>query len=249
METQNPLTPPPATADMSFRQLVNERRSVRSFLPERIPSDVMQDCFDMAILAPSVSNLQPWQFYWVKSDQKREEMRDLCMRQAAANTAAEFVVCVGRTGLWRKYAKLIIQQMEEAKLDLPKPFDIYYQKIVPISYTLGPLSILGYLRQFLFWAIRVFRPMSHTPKNRSEMRAWAIKSTSLACQNFMLALRAHGYDTCALDGFDPTRIKRMLKLPRDAVIVMVITAGKRAPDDVRFGPRLRLGRENFVFEA
>jgi nitroreductase len=79
------------------------------------------------------------------------------------------------------------------------------------------------------------------------MRVWAHKTTALACENYMLAMRAHGYDTCPMEGFDEVKIRRVLQLPSDAEVTMVISAGKRAKDGV-YGPRVRFERELFIKE-
>jgi len=58
----------------------------------------------------------------------------------------------------------------------------------------------------------------------------------------MLALRAAGYDSCAMEGFDEPRVKRLLKLPRAARVVMVIAAGRRAEGGVMRLYRFERGR-------
>ena len=70
------------------------------------------------------------------------------------------------------------------------------------------------------------------------MKIWAVKSSALACENLMLALRAFGYDSCPIEFHDSSRIKRLLGLPSDAIITMVFLLGKRAANGV-YGERLR----------
>ena len=48
-----------------------------------------------------------------------------------------------------------------------------------------------------------------------------------ACENFMLALAAAGYDNCPLEGFDEPKVKRLFALTDEARVVMVIAAGRR----------------------
>ncbi len=79
----------------------------------------------------------------------------------------------------------------------------------------------------------------------NDMNIWAQKSTALACQTFMLSLRAFGYDSCPMEGIDSYRIKKLLKLPKKAQISMVISAGKRAHNGV-YGKRFRLEKERFI---
>ena len=38
-------------------------------VPEK---DIQKSCLDLALLAANSSNLQSWQFYWVKSKEKKK---------------------------------------------------------------------------------------------------------------------------------------------------------------------------------
>jgi nitroreductase len=59
------------------------------------------------------------------------------------------------------------------------------------------------------------------------MGLWANKSCALACENFMLGMSAHGFDTCPMEGYDSSRVKKILGLHSGDEVVMVISAGKR----------------------
>ena len=61
----------------------------------------------------------------------------------------------------------------------------------------------------------------------------------------MLSMRAYGFDTCPMEGFDSSRLKKTLKLPKKAQICMVISAGSRAKNGV-YGKRFRLNKERFI---
>ena len=81
----------PAPADISvenFKKVVTSRRSVRKFTNTQIPKAVLDDCLDMALLAPNSSNLQPWTFYAVRSPEKKSRLVTACMCQLAAKTAS-----------------------------------------------------------------------------------------------------------------------------------------------------------------
>ena len=77
------------------------------------------------------------------------------------------------------------------------------------------------------------------------MRVWAHKTTALACENLMLALRAYGYDSCPMEGMDSRRIKKMLSLPKKAEVSMVISIGKRAKNGV-YTKRFRLSSDKMI---
>ena len=60
-----------------FIKLVNSRRSVRVYTDETInPSDIME-CLELSLLAPTSSNLQCWEFYWVKDNQKKVSLKSI----------------------------------------------------------------------------------------------------------------------------------------------------------------------------
>ncbi len=46
--------------------------------------------------------------------------------------------------------------------------------------------------------------------SKADLRVCLHKSTSLAAMTFMTAMRAGGYDTCPMEGFDSKRAKTLL---------------------------------------
>ena len=97
MSTLTPLADP---KQASFYEVVSTRRSVRRFTKTPISNEVLNACLDMAMLAPSSSNLQPWQFFVIESEEKRQKTVTYCMSQNAAKTANKLIVVVARTDTW-----------------------------------------------------------------------------------------------------------------------------------------------------
>ena len=58
----------------NFNAVVDQRRSLRAFLPDPVPQPVMDDIFTHALRAPSNCNTQPW-FVHVASGEVLETMR------------------------------------------------------------------------------------------------------------------------------------------------------------------------------
>ena len=85
-----------------FRKVVTSRRSVRRFDDTPIPDAVLQDCLDMALLAPNSSNLQPWEFHVVRTPALKKSLAHACLGQNAARTAQELVVVVARLETWKE---------------------------------------------------------------------------------------------------------------------------------------------------
>ena len=145
---------------------------------------------------------------------------------------------------WKKNKNKIIQSLKSNK-STPTSAVKYYEKIVPLVYFQGLFGIVGFIKKILVFFIGLFQVIPREPSSYSDMRVWAHKTTALACENLMLALRAYGYDSCPMEGMDSKRIKKMLDLPRKAEVFMVVSVGKRAENGV-YGKRSRLNSENFI---
>lgn len=230
-----------------FFKVVKSRRSVRVFEKEQIPESDVRDCIEAALLAPNSSNLQPWEFYWVRSSEKKAKLVEACFSQPAAATASDLIVCVARTKTWRRNRNLLLASLR-AQEGVPRSALKYYEKIVPMIYTVGFLGAVARLRSVLFFFAGMFRPVPREPSSVAELKSWAIKTTALACENLMLAFRAKGFDSCPMEGMDSRRVRKLLELPSDAVVVMVVGAGRRAKGGV-YGPRMRLDPSLFTFEV
>jgi len=216
----------------SLRGVVERRRSVRLFTEEPVPEAVIRDCLEQAILAPNSSNLQTWEFYWVRDGEKKKRLADACLGQNAATSAQEMIVIVARLKTWRRHCRDILARWPDENMHKSTRF--YYEKLAPFVYTLGPFGLLGYFKKALTFCVGFFRPILREPFTRAEMKVWAVKSAALASENLMLAVTAHGYDSCPMEGFDKVRVRRLLKLPRDAQIVMVLGVGKCAEKGIYF---------------
>jgi nitroreductase len=141
----------------------------------------------------------------------------------------------------------MLQFFADSGAPVPPSLKTYYKSIVPFAYATGPLNLFGLVKKVLVPIMGLFRVMPRVPTGPASLRLWAEKTTTLACENLMLAFSSHGYDTCPMEGFDEVRVRRLLNLPRDASVVMVISAGKRAAGGI-YGPRIRFDSKLFIKE-
>lgn len=226
-----------------FNNIINHRRSVRFFSSEKVPTEVMEEVLNWGLMAANSSNLQPWEFYWVQNPTKKAEIVEACFNQPAAKTAQELIVAVARLDTWKQTRKEMLELFEGK--DVPESAKAYYQKLVPVVYNQGPLGIFGFFKRLFASVVGIFRPIPREPFSRADMRVWAVKSTSLACQNIMMGFAAHGFDTCPMEGHDSKRVKKTLGLGRNAEITMIISVGKRDKKGV-YGSRVRMNKERFI---
>jgi nitroreductase len=232
----------PVSAE-AFDNIVQNRRSVRVYTQEKIPQEIVHKVLDWGLLAPNSSNLQAWEFYWVRDQQKKSDLVTALFNQPAARTAPELIVAVAKLNTWKKIRQQMLEAFEGK--EVPASARAYYEKLVPMVYNQGPLELIGLVKKLFFSVAGLFRPVPREPTSRPDMRVWAVKSTALACENIMLGFSAYGYDSCPMEGFDSKRVKKILKLDSNSEVVMVISAGKRDEKGV-YGPRVRMPREQFV---
>lgn len=213
-----------------FYAAVESRRTVRDFLPDPVPQEVLDQALDAARLAPSSSNLQPWEFVVIRDPEARRLANAACLDQMPAKTAPLLIALVTHCDTWRRNRDEILRIFESRGLLRPSQAS-YYRRIIPMIYTTGPFGILGPLKRVFSRIASLFKPTPNLMA-REDVRIMAHKSTALAAAAFMLAMRAEGYDTCPMEGFDPWRAKALLGLPRGAEVNMFLAVGKRSEKGV-----------------
>ena len=220
--------------EKTVTEAIAYRRSVRVFKADQsIDEQLVKKCIQNAVLAPTSSNLQLWQFVHITDKDLMAKMTEACLGQNAAKTAKQMVVVVARRDLWRSRAKANISflrstigEKPETEYTRREKFAInYYSQLIPTVYT-EFLGLLGWIRYIIFNMVGLFKP-TYRQVRKSDMRIVAHKSAGLAAQNFMISMAALGYDTCPMEGSDTLRVKNILKLPRGAEINMVIGCGIR----------------------
>ncbi len=210
---------------LGFYEAVESRRTIRDFTQDPVPPDVLDRCLDAARLAPSSSNLQPWEFVVIRSEGARKAAEAICLNQTAARTAGLLIAVVAHRETWRRNRDFIVDTFER-RGGLRRSQRLYYRKLIPLVYTNGPLNLLGWWKPLAGRIRSFFRPTPNFMPAR-DVRVMAHKSTALAAATLMLALRAEGYDSCPMEGFDPWRAKALLDLPRGAEVNMFIAVGRR----------------------
>jgi nitroreductase len=232
---------------LAFETVVTSRRAVRRFTSDLVPEAVVRRCLSLAMLAPTSSNMQPGEFYWVRDPAKKKAMVEALLSQPAAATAAEIVVLVVPHAAWRSRAKANLDALVASAAAPPSALD-YYRRLIPFAYTVGPLSLLGRLKGGFLGLMRVFRVTPKVPSSFADVRGISLCSAGMVAQTFMLAVRAHGFDSCPIGGLDESRVRRILGLPRSTEVVMAVALGKRAEGGV-YGPRVRIGESESIHEV
>ena len=212
-------------------EAIAKRRAVKVFEPVEIPEGTREQILDAARHAPSSFNMQPYRFYWIGTAEKKSAVTTLCMGQPPAETASALVVAVADVGSLAATSQSQVDWMRSRSEFSEAKIRDYARtaKIGRILFMPGPFGIFGAMKWGLFRLMNLWKVMGMPPVSRHGVFKWAIKSTSLACENLMIAAEVLGINTCPMEGFDGRRLSKFLGLSdRHHEIVMVIALGKKS---------------------
>lgn len=235
-----------------FDEIVEHRKSFRVFDAENpIPDEVVKRSLERAILSPNSSNMQLWEFYIVKKEADIKALGEICMGQSGAKTASQMVVFVCRPDKWKHRQQALIKNLdnnfENREAPGAKGAYMYYEKLIPLLYNTSFSFFKDIGKSLFVWYKGLKAPFVRDILGK-DIPIIANKSTALAAQTFMLSISAEGYDSLPMEGFDSKRLKKMLNLPKEAAINMVVSVGKGKPEGL-YGPRFRIPFNEVVFEV
>jgi nitroreductase len=207
-------------------EAIFQRRAVKVFDPVEIPGDLRERLLDAARVAPSSFNMQPYRFYWVETPETKKMAAKLCMGQMPAETASALVVAVADIGSWQTTTQAHLEWMREAGVDEEGIAELEKKsRLAKWFFMQGWFGSLGVVKWLLLRTMNLWRIIGMPPVSR--------QSTSLACENLMIAAETLGLNACPMEGFDNRRLSRFLGLSSEKhEIVMVIAIGKRSRQHV-----------------
>lgn len=208
-----------------------QRRAVKLFEPVEIPKEMREQILNAARHAPSSFNTQPYRFYWLETAEKKTAVAKLCLGQRPAVTASTLIVAVADLGSLAATSQGQLEWMRSRSEFSEAKIRDYERtaKIGRILFMPGPCGIFGAAKWVVFSLLNLWKVIGMPPLSRQDLFKWATKSTSLACQNLMIAAEALGINTCPMEGFDGRRLSKYLGLSsRYHEIVMVIAMGKKS---------------------
>jgi len=188
------------SADMKFMDVIRERHSVRYYDPAfKIPQEELKQMLEEATLAPSSSNLQPWRFLVITDQADKEKLKAIAYGQQQVADASAVIAVFGDLDSWQQTEKIYNRNVEIGAMDEATKD-------------------------------RMASHVKETYKNLPPevARGIVLVDGGLVSQQFMLAAKAHGYDTVPMGGYDSAKFKEEFNVPDRYVQVMLIAVGKAA---------------------
>jgi nitroreductase len=205
-----------------YEKMALKRRAVRNFRPDPVPKELLDRLIGIARWAPSGYNLQPTHFVIVTDKEIKRRLQPACLGQRQIAEAPVIVVLTGdRLAAGRNFSRMVAQ--EKAAHNMTEEYEKVLGRFVRLAFDQGPLG-LGWLGRFILAPVMRWRkPTPSIPAVHK--RYWTVKQVMLAAMNFMMAAESAGLSTGPMEGFDESRVRQVLEIPRSHIVPIVIALG------------------------
>ncbi|MEY8731154.1 nitroreductase family protein [Peribacillus frigoritolerans] len=197
-ELNIPLEKPKVLNDTDFITVAKERKFVRQYDAEYVMTEEeIREILEIAIQAPSSSNLQPWRFLVIQDKQTQQELLPIANNQQQIVDASAVIAVLadieGYKNAERIYGELVNKGV--MKNEIKEPY------VASILHNYGNFSA-------------------------EKALSVAMIDGGLVSMQIMLAAKAKGYDTVPMGGFDEAKFVEAFNVPENFKPVMLISLGK-----------------------
>ncbi|MDG4667096.1 nitroreductase [Mycobacterium sp. 236(2023)] len=189
--------------------VVNRRRSVRMFLPDRpVPDDALREALTLAMRAPSNSNVQPWRVF-LASGARRDKLAAALSAEVRVNPPVSLGLPDSFAELRRELGALVYGSMGIARDDAEGRWN-------------------AQLRNFEFF----HAPVAGIVAMHRDLGLADAVGVGMFLQTLLLALTERGIDSCVQvsTALYPDIVREQLGIPDDHTILCGLCIGYADPD-------------------
>ncbi len=199
---------------MDFKDVINGRRSVNFFDPQRpVPDELLEEMIGLASLAPSSFNLQPWNLILVRDPERKRRLQKLAWDQPKISEAPVVLVVLADRSAWQSGHPVVERNFEEMVAS----------------------GRLGRDQRQWFDDAR----MDLYGQSLEKQQAFANKNTGFFAMALMLAAKHLGLDTHPMDGFDHQAVRELFKVPERYWIPLLLAVGYFKAGETLLPPKWR----------
>lgn len=176
-----------------------ERKSIRLYKKDiKIPDETLKQIILEANLAPSSSNMQPWRYVVIRSDEGKNQLSEALYGNKKQNeTSAAMIVMFNDLQKYEFAEKIYNEAVDKGLM----PKDVRDKQLRNIN--------------------NMIENIDYEKLNQS-----GLIDCGLAAMNLMHVARLHGYDTCPIGGFNHEKIFDVCDVdPNRYTPVMIISIG------------------------
>jgi putative NAD(P)H nitroreductase len=197
---------------MEILNAFKKRSSVNFFdTSKKFDLQLVKEIIDLAVLAPSAFNLQPWRIIVVESESGKAKLKRLSNNQDKVSEAAVTLILIGNKDGWNDNNPVWAEMLQS----------------------------VGGNQQMVDGAKGAAAYLYGTSEDRK--LKFAESNTGLLAMAIMMAATEYGVDTHPMSGIDFDGIKNEFALAENETVVMTITMGYFDQSKSLYPRRPRLG--------
>lgn len=181
---------------MELKEVLLRRRSIRKFKPDPVPEEYVMELLEAARLAPSGTNLQPWRFVIVESQEMRQRLSECTYGITFIAQAPVTIVCCADLKSLEKRPQRIAE-LRQAGAFAGTPLE--------------SIKLEDYLKQ---------RSMDETAA-----RAYLSLNVAIAIEHIILRATDLGLGSCWVMMFNQKEVKKLLGLGEELIVVALVPVG------------------------
>ena len=183
---------------MDIISAIKERRSINFFEKSReLSNEKIKELLEIANLAPSSFNLQPWRVIVVKSSEKKKILRKCAFNQPKTEEASAVLIIIADPKSVEQNTSRVLNNWQE----------------------------IGYIKPEMKEELAGMMSNLYGTEDSTKRKFFAIKNASLFAMNLMLAAKGMGLESHPMDGFDEDCVKKEFSIPAEMTIPMLIAVG------------------------
>jgi nitroreductase len=209
---------------MDFKDVIDKRRAVNFFDPEKTVSDeLLREMVEMAAKAPSSFNLQPWSIMIISDAEEKMRLRKLAWDQPKVSDAPViFIVLADRDG-WKEghtFMEKNFREMVEAGM---MPEDQHE------------------------WFVNACQGLYG--ESQEKQQAFACKNAGFFAMALMFAAKSLGLETHPMDGFDHDGVRKAFNISDNYWIPLLLAVGYFDEKKQLFLPKWRKTFDEIVVKS
>lgn len=206
---------------MEFKDVINNRRAVNFFDPDKaVSDDLLREIVELAAKAPSSFNLQPWSLMILKNSGDKIRLRKLAWDQPKVTEAPIVLIVLADRNGWKEGHPFVEKNFNE---------------------TVKAGAMREEQRQWFMDACKKLYGLSE-----EKAQAFALKNAGFFAMALMLAAKNLGLDTHPMDGFDHDGVRKEFNIPDNYWIPALIAVGYFRNDKTLLPPKWRKTFEEIV---
>ncbi|GAB4248480.1 MAG: nitroreductase family protein [Candidatus Methylacidiphilales bacterium] len=202
---------------LTVMEAVTHRRSIKSFKPDPIPVEILDQVVEAARLAPSSWNFQPTRIVVIRSPEQKEALAEVAWRQKQILEAPVTLVFAAAVRSWEETMDRILEQARAC----------------------------GAWPERMIEFIRTSAPGFQAALGDKE-REYAIKDAMIAATQAALAAESLGLGTCFMNGWDEAGVKRVIGASDDPDLAIALVLPVGYPEFIPQNPG-RLSKDEIIF--